>query len=139
MKGKFKIGTKLLLVTVTITVLVIFVSGVLAILDSKSSVREQAVNHLVAVRDMEGQQIEDYLRLIRGQAITMSEDRVFEVIDEECVACNLCVNVCPVEGCITMEELEAGAMDLRTGKVVDDHYANWTTHPNNPAAVKAAE
>ena len=76
MKGKFKIGTKLLLVTVTITVLVILVSGVLAILDSKSSVREQAVNHLVAVRDMEGQQIEDYLRLIRGQAITMSENRM---------------------------------------------------------------
>ena len=37
------------------------------------------------------------------QAISMSEDRIFEVIDAECVACNLCVNVCPVEGCITME------------------------------------
>jgi dihydropyrimidine dehydrogenase (NAD+) subunit PreA len=42
------------------------------------------------------------------QAIAMSPDRVFEVIDDECVACNLCVNVCPVEGCITMEELAAG-------------------------------
>jgi len=73
------------------------------------------------------------------QAISMSEDRVFEVIDAECVACNLCVNVCPVEGCITMEELEAGVMDARTGKVVDPAYANWTTHPNNPGAVKAAE
>lgn len=31
------------------------------------------------------------------QAIAMSEDRVFSVIDAECVACNLCVNVCPVE------------------------------------------
>jgi dihydropyrimidine dehydrogenase (NAD+) subunit PreA len=73
------------------------------------------------------------------QAISMSEDRVFEVIDAECVACNLCVNVCPVEGCITMEELEAGVMDERTGKVVEPTYANWTTHPNNPGAVKAAE
>ena len=69
----------------------------------------------------------------------MSEDQVFEVIDAECVACNLCVNVCPVEGCITMEELAVGAVDKRTGKVVEAEYANWTTHPNNPAAVKAAE
>jgi dihydropyrimidine dehydrogenase (NAD+) subunit PreA len=68
----------------------------------------------------------------------MSPDRVFEVIDEECVACNLCVNVCPVENCITMERLEAGAVDLRTGKTVSDDYANWTTHPNNPAAAPEA-
>jgi len=72
------------------------------------------------------------------QAITMSEDRVFEVIDDECVACSLCVNVCPVENCITMERLEAGAVDARTGKTVSDDYANWTTHPNNPSA-QAAE
>ena len=73
------------------------------------------------------------------QAISMSEDRVFEVIDEECVACNLCVNVCPVEACITMERLEAGVVDPRTGKVVEDDYANWTTHPNNPCSLEAAE
>jgi dihydropyrimidine dehydrogenase (NAD+) subunit PreA len=73
------------------------------------------------------------------QAISMSPDRVFEVIDAECVACNLCVNVCPVENCITLEPLAAGALDARTGKVVDPNYANWTTHPNNPGAVKAAE
>ena len=34
--------------------------------------------------------------------------RHFEVIDDECVGCNLCVNVCPVEDCITMEPLAAG-------------------------------
>ncbi len=73
------------------------------------------------------------------QAITMSPDRVFEVQDDECVACNLCVNVCPVENCITMETLAPGAVDQRTGKVVEDDYANWTTHPNNPAAATAAE
>jgi dihydropyrimidine dehydrogenase (NAD+) subunit PreA len=73
------------------------------------------------------------------QAISMSPDRVFEVIDAECVACNLCVNVCPVENCITMEELPPGTVDPRTGKVVEKDYANWTTHPNNPGAVKAAE
>jgi dihydropyrimidine dehydrogenase (NAD+) subunit PreA len=72
------------------------------------------------------------------QAISMSADRVFEVIDAECVACNLCVNVCPVEDCITMVEMQPGEVDPRTGKVVEDTYANWTSHPNNPSA-QAAE
>ena len=73
------------------------------------------------------------------QAITATKDgqRHFEVIDEECVACNLCVNVCPVENCITMERLPAGAVDPRTGQTVDDTPADWTTHPNNPAKVAA--
>ncbi len=70
------------------------------------------------------------------QAITNLVDgaRHFEVIDEECVGCNLCVNVCPVENCITMEQI-AGT-DPRTNKEIDPNYANWTTHPNNPMAVK---
>lgn len=66
------------------------------------------------------------------QAISMSPDRVFKVMDDECVACNLCVNVCPVENCITMVEVPVGGMDDRTGRKVGD-YANWTTHPNNPS------
>lgn len=75
------------------------------------------------------------------QAITATKngERHFEVIEEECVACNLCVNVCPVENCITMVPLAAGAIDKRTGQVVSDTYANWTTHPNNPMARQAAE
>ncbi|MFT7059813.1 MAG: dihydropyrimidine dehydrogenase (NAD+) subunit PreA [Pseudorhodobacter sp.] len=70
------------------------------------------------------------------QAISMSADRVFEVMDNECVACNLCVNVCPVENCIEMVELPMGALDERTGKKVTE-YANWTTHPNNPSSAAA--
>ncbi|MFK7878384.1 NAD-dependent dihydropyrimidine dehydrogenase subunit PreA [Roseobacter sp.] len=71
------------------------------------------------------------------QAIAMSEDRTFTVIDEECVACNLCVNVCPVESCITMEKVAPGQVDPRTGVVVSPEYANWTTHPNNPGSAAA--
>ncbi|MEP5153117.1 NAD-dependent dihydropyrimidine dehydrogenase subunit PreA [Planktotalea sp.] len=71
------------------------------------------------------------------QAIAMSDERVFSVIDDECVACNLCVNVCPVENCITMEQMPAGQVDPRTGREVDPEYANWTTHPNNPSATAA--
>jgi dihydropyrimidine dehydrogenase (NAD+) subunit PreA len=72
------------------------------------------------------------------QAIALNPGRVFTVKDEECVACNLCVDVCPVEACITMVELPKGAVDPRTGMVVGD-YANWTTHPNNPSRKIAAE
>ncbi len=73
------------------------------------------------------------------QAITAVKDgrRHFEVIDEECVGCNLCVSVCPVEDCITLERQTSG-IDPRTGKPIDPAYANWTTHPNNPSR-EAAE
>ena len=65
------------------------------------------------------------------QAIEIRPGRIFEVIDEECVACNLCVNVCPVENCITMERLQEGDLDKRTGVLVSNTYQNWTQHPNN--------
>ena len=67
------------------------------------------------------------------QAITNSVDgeRRFEIIDEECVGCNLCVSVCPVDGCITMHQLTEG-VDPRTGEAIRKEKANWTTHPNNP-------
>ena len=65
------------------------------------------------------------------QSIAIRDGRVYEVIDEECVACNLCVITWPVEDCITMESLPVGAVDPRTGQAVEG-YANWTTNPNNP-------
>jgi len=56
------------------------------------------------------------------QAIAKEKDgrRHFEVIDAECVGCNLCMHVCPVENCITMQRVD------------DRPHADWTTHPNNP-------
>lgn len=64
------------------------------------------------------------------QAITKEKDgkRYFEVVDSECVGCNLCMIACPVPQCITMEAVDT-----------DRPYANWTTHPNNPMAKAAAE
>jgi dihydropyrimidine dehydrogenase (NAD+) subunit PreA len=72
------------------------------------------------------------------QAITSMVDGVrhFEVIDTECVGCNLCVNVCPVENCITMERITA-EVDPHGGAPARG-YRNWTQHPNNPMA-KIAE
>ena len=62
------------------------------------------------------------------QAITKEKDgrRYFEVVDAECVGCNLCMHVCPVDDCITMQRVD------------NRPHADWTTHPNNPMR-KAAE
>jgi len=70
---------------------------------------------------------------VSHQAIThtVEGERRFEVIDEECVGCNLCVSICPVEGCITMKHLTSG-VDPRTGQPIVNEKANWTTHQNNP-------
>ncbi|QBB69719.1 NAD-dependent dihydropyrimidine dehydrogenase subunit PreA [Pseudolysobacter antarcticus] len=59
------------------------------------------------------------------QAILAQKDgkRHFEVVDDECVGCNLCMHVCPVDNCITMERVDGGG------------HADWTTHPNNPGRV----
>jgi dihydropyrimidine dehydrogenase (NAD+) subunit PreA len=57
--------------------------------------------------------------------IKANGNRRFEVIDEECVGCNLCMFACPVPDCITMERVDSGT-----------EYQNWTTHPNNPMRVE---
>ena len=58
------------------------------------------------------------------------------MIDAECVGCNLCVEVCPVENCITMERIEG--VDPRTERPIPNGYYNWTQHPNNPAVSETA-
>ena len=63
--------------------------------------------------------------------------RKFVVNDAECVGCNLCVLVCPVENCITLVHQTEG-VDPRTGLSYAQPPRNWTRHPDNPA-VKAAE
>ncbi len=70
---------------------------------------------------------------VSHQAITHAVDgeRRFEVIDAECVGCNLCVSICPVDGCISMNQLTSGT-DPRTGRPIVAEKANWTTHTNNP-------
>ena len=74
------------------------------------------------------------------QAITsiVNGKRHFEVIDAECVGCNLCVSVCPVEDCIDMVEMATG-VDPRTQRPISPGKSNWTAHPNNPSRKVAAE
>ena len=73
------------------------------------------------------------------QAISSVKDgrRHFEVKEDECVGCNLCVTVCPVPACITLRDLQPGELDQRTGKTVSASHADWTSHPNNPTRTPA--
>ena len=73
------------------------------------------------------------------QAISHLKDgrRHYEVNEEECVGCNLCAVVCPVDDCITLQPLTAG-VDPRTGRRVGGH-RTWLEHPNNPAARQQVE
>jgi len=59
---------------------------------------------------------------------TEAGSRRYEIIEEECVGCNLCMHVCPVDNCITMVPVPS-----------DKPYLNWSGHPNNPMRKDAAE
>lgn len=50
--------------------------------------------------------------------------RVFEVVADDCVGCNLCSHVCPVPQCITMRPEDNGKP-----------FMNWTEDPRNPLRV----
>lgn len=56
-----------------------------------------------------------------AKLVDASGARRYEIIEEECVGCNLCQITCPVENCITMQPQQ-------TGKP----YMNWTQDPRNP-------
>ncbi len=74
------------------------------------------------------------------QAISASKNgqRYFEVKEQDCVGCNLCVTVCPVPECLSLRQLRPGELDLRTGQTVSAAHADWTSHPNNPTRTAAA-
>ena len=76
MFGNIKIGTKLLLVTVAITLAVILVNGISSNINTRHTVKEQAFAKLTAVREMKTQQVEDYFQQIHKQIITLSEDKM---------------------------------------------------------------
>jgi dihydropyrimidine dehydrogenase (NAD+) subunit PreA len=60
-------------------------------------------------------------------ALRVDGRRRYEVIDTECVGCNLCAHVCPVDGCISMVPQPATLPKLV-----------WANHPNNPLHVAEA-
>ncbi len=53
----------------------------------------------------------------------VGNERRYEIIEEECVGCNLCAHVCPIDNCITMQPQPVDGM------------LTWPEHPNNPNRV----
>ena len=51
-----------------------------------------------------------------GDAITMDSQGYPLVDEDKCLGCSLCVQVCPVPGCITMERLLTDSRTGRTGR-----------------------
>jgi methyl-accepting chemotaxis protein len=79
MFNHLKIGTKILFVTVTITVGVIAAIGVVSDISVRQSFEEESFKKLTAVREMKGQQIEEYFELISEQIRSLSRSK--NVID----------------------------------------------------------
>ena len=76
MFAKLKISTKILLVTVVITLTVIIINFAVSNSSSRNALEQEAYAKLTAVREMKSRQIEDYFQQIRNQVITFSEDRM---------------------------------------------------------------
>lgn len=76
MLGRMRIATKILLVTVFITIAVIVISLMVSNYSTRAALEQEAFDRLTAVREMKSQQIEDYFLSIRNQVKTFSEDRM---------------------------------------------------------------
>ena len=76
MFGRLRIATKILLVTVFITLSVIVVSLMVSNYSTRTALEQEAFNRLTAVRELKSQQIEDYFQSIRYQVVTFSESQM---------------------------------------------------------------
>lgn len=76
---QLKIGSKVVLVTVAITLVAITVSLAISNYSTRGALEQETFNRLTAIREVKSQQIEDYFRTIHNQVVTFSEDRM--VID----------------------------------------------------------
>lgn len=70
------IKIKLLLILSFVGVLAAGISGLIGYRSAKVSLEEESFNKLTAVREMKADQVEDYIRIIRDQVMTFSEDRM---------------------------------------------------------------
>jgi PAS domain S-box-containing protein len=74
--GRLKIGTKILLLTVSVTIAVIVISLMTSNYSTQMTLEQEAFKKLTAVREMKSRQIEDYFRSIRNQVLTLSENQM---------------------------------------------------------------
>ncbi|NDR55159.1 response regulator [Aliiruegeria sabulilitoris] len=74
-----RIGTKLAVITILISMVAVSLSSLLAGNTSNQALKSAAFERLTAVRELKAQQIEDYFAQIRRQLAFISEDRSFKV------------------------------------------------------------
>lgn len=74
--NNLKIGNKLMVVLLGIGSLLIILTGVISFNTAKNALEQESFNKLTAIREMKGNQIEDYFDFIRNQVETFSEDEM---------------------------------------------------------------
>jgi hypothetical protein len=72
---QLKIGTKVLLVTISISMIAIVVSSVVSGYTARNALERAAFERLTAVRELKAQQIEGYFELITKQIQSLAVDR----------------------------------------------------------------
>ena len=70
--GRLKIGTKILLVTALISMTIIASVGIISDYSTRGAFETEAFNKLTAVREMKGQQIEEYFGTIAQRIRSLS-------------------------------------------------------------------
>ena len=73
MFSRLKIGTKILIVTALISMSIIAAVGIISDISTRGAFETEAFNKLTAVREMKGQQIEEYFDTIAQQIRSLSQ------------------------------------------------------------------
>ncbi|MFT5350344.1 MAG: PAS domain S-box-containing protein [Gammaproteobacteria bacterium] len=72
MKSSLKIGSKIILITVPITMIAVMLAAVISGYSSRTALEKAAFARLTAVRELKAQQIEGYIDLISNQVATIA-------------------------------------------------------------------
>lgn len=76
MFSRFRISTKILLLSICVALSIIVISGYSYVHITEQATEQEAYSKLAAVREMKAQQIEDYFHQLGSQVKTFSEDRM---------------------------------------------------------------
>ncbi len=72
MKSRLKIGSKIILVTIPITMVAVMLAAVVAGYSSRNALEKAAFEKLTAVRELKAQQIEEYFDLMKNQVAAIA-------------------------------------------------------------------
>jgi methyl-accepting chemotaxis protein len=73
---KIGMSTKIIMLFLIAGIIPFAINGILSYRAASTSLKEQAFNHLVSLREMKKMEIEDYFSSIRKQIDILSKDRM---------------------------------------------------------------